>query len=73
MSRITSLLAAAGLAVLMSTAAVTTAQAVGATGTVTDGIIWDSVRAAAPAGEDGIIWDSVQAAAPAGDNGIIWD
>ncbi|MFF0560134.1 hypothetical protein [Streptomyces sp. NPDC004266] len=57
MSRITSLLAAAGLAVLMSTAAVTTAQAVGTTGTVTDGIIWDSVRAAAPTGDNGIIWD----------------
>ncbi|WP_185893635.1 hypothetical protein [Streptomyces sp. WAC08241] len=57
MSRLTSLLAAAGLALLFSAGAATAAHAAGAP-VAGDGVIgWDSVRAAAPAHQSVIGWD----------------
>ncbi|MFE5915243.1 hypothetical protein ACFQ6B_40060 [Streptomyces wedmorensis] len=69
MSRVSALLAAAGLAALLSAgAAVTTVQAADTPGAIG----WDSVRAGDGSGAIG--WDSVEMSAPAAQqNAISWD
>ncbi|MET9951467.1 hypothetical protein ABZ135_07940 [Streptomyces sp. NPDC006339] len=69
MSRISRLIAATGLAVLVSVGAAATAHAAGTAGTGPEVIGWDSVQAASPYGGEVIGWDSVQT----GDDVIGWD